>query len=128
MFLRCDFEIAAKRTLPARELGVFQMHFLAGGDWRLCSRRLHLDRGNFFHAVYRVELLMGRELLRRGIFPLELYFDWGHAPLLPPPLHRNKLSSPGNWNIGREPAWVDWKGGAGTGRPTPCRPVLRMAA
>ena len=52
-------------------------HFLLGGDWRICCRRLNLDRGNFYHAVYRVEQKLGyvfRSVEPYALFPLDEYF------------------------------------------------------
>ena len=39
---------------------IFRYHFLLGADWKLCARKLGIDRGNFFHAVYRIEQKLGR--------------------------------------------------------------------
>ena len=39
---------------------IFRFHFLLGADWKLCCRRLNIDRGTFFHAVYRIEQKLGR--------------------------------------------------------------------
>ena len=55
-----DFELIARRTLTEFERRIFFLHFLQGADWRLCTQRLKLDRGNFFHAVYRIEQKLGR--------------------------------------------------------------------
>jgi hypothetical protein len=53
------------------------MHFLGGADWRACTRALGLDRGNFFHAVYRIEQKLGRvffEIQPYALYPLREYF------------------------------------------------------
>jgi len=55
-----DFELIARRALTELELRLFRLHFLDRRDWKLCTRRLQIDRGNFFHAVYRVEQKLGR--------------------------------------------------------------------
>jgi hypothetical protein len=75
-----DFCLVARRTLDDFEHRLFRYHFLLGADWRLCSRRLEMDRGNFFHAVYRIEQKLGRvfrELEPYSLFPLDEYF---HGP------------------------------------------------
>src|SRR3984885_2433548 len=75
-----DFCLVSRRSLDEFEHRLFRYHFLLGADWRLCSRRLGLDRGNFFHAVYRVEQKLGRvfrELEPYSLFPLDEYF---HGP------------------------------------------------
>ena len=68
----------SKRTLDPAEYQIFKFHFLLGADWRLCCRRLKIDRGNFFHAVYRIQQKLGRafrETTPSGLFPLDEYFN-----------------------------------------------------
>src|SRR5580700_6744639 len=75
-----DFCLIAQRTLDDFEHRLFRYHFLLGADWRLCTRKLAMDRGNFFHAVYRIEQKLGRvfrELEPYPLFPLDEYF---HGP------------------------------------------------
>lgn len=75
-----DFTLVAKRTLTAEEHRLFRFHFILGADWKLCARQLGIDRGNFFHAVYRIEQKLGRvfrELQPYPLFPLDDYF---HGP------------------------------------------------
>jgi len=72
-----DFYLVSKRALTEEEFRVFNYHFLLGADWRLCCRKLKIDRGTFFHAVYRVEQKLGqtyRELEPYPLFPLDEYF------------------------------------------------------
>jgi hypothetical protein len=48
-----------------------------GADWRLCCRQLQMDRGSFFHEIYRIEQRLGRvfaELQPYALFPLSEYF------------------------------------------------------
>jgi hypothetical protein len=64
--------------LDDSEHRLFRYHFLLGADWKLCARKLSVDRGNFFHAVYRVEQKLGRafrELQPYALFPLDEYFN-----------------------------------------------------
>ena len=73
-----DFEIVARRELNAQLWGVFDFHFLHGWDWNFCTRRLGMDRGTFFHAVYRVEQRLGRiygELRPYALYPVRDYFN-----------------------------------------------------
>ena len=75
-----DFSLVARRTLDEFEHKLFRYHFILGADWKLCTRKLDLDRGNFFHAVYRIEQKLGRvfrELQPYALFPLDEYF---HGP------------------------------------------------
>lgn len=72
-----DFCLISRRTLTPMEYDVFRFHFLLGADWKLCCCRLHIDRGTFFHTVYRIEQKLGRvfrELEPYSLFPLDEYF------------------------------------------------------
>ena len=72
-----DFNLISRRYLDEEEYRIFRFHFLLGADWKLCTRRLGIDRGNFFHAVYRIEQKLGRifrELQPYALFPLDDYF------------------------------------------------------
>jgi hypothetical protein len=72
-----DFILVSRRTLTEFDYRVFKYHFLLGADWKLCCRKIGTDRGNFFHAVYRIEQELGRvfaELRPYGLFPLDSYF------------------------------------------------------
>ena len=89
-----DFCLVSRRTLSGLEYRIFKYHFLLGADWKLCCRKLEMDRGNFFHAVYRIEQKLGRvfrELEPYALFPVDDYF---HGPskditscLAPPVVH-----------------------------------------
>jgi hypothetical protein len=75
-----DFCLVSRRALTEFEYKLFRYHFLLGADWKLCTRKLGIDRGNFFHAVYRIEQKLGRvfrELEPYGLYPLDEYF---HGP------------------------------------------------
>lgn len=72
-----DFCLVSKRTLTEDEHRIFRFHFLLGADWKLCCRRLNMDRGTFFHEVYSIQRKLGkvyRELQPYGLFPLDEYF------------------------------------------------------
>jgi hypothetical protein len=73
-----DFCLVSRRILSESEHRLFRYHFLLGADWKLCTRKLRVDRGNFFHAVYRIEQKLGkafRELEPYALFPLDEYFN-----------------------------------------------------
>lgn len=73
-----DFCLVSRRTLSDREHQLFKFHFLLGADWKACCRRLNMDRGTFFHEVYRVQQKLGktfRELEPHSLFPLDEYFN-----------------------------------------------------
>jgi hypothetical protein len=72
-----DFCLIANRVLNEAENRVLRYYFLLGADWKLCTRRLNIDRGTFFHIVYRVEEKLGRafaEVEPYPLYPLEDYF------------------------------------------------------
>src|SRR6202789_3915180 len=80
-----DFTLISKRVLDDFEQKLFRYHFLLGADWKLCSRQLQIDRGNFFHAVYRIEQKLGRtfrEVEPYPFYPLDEYFN-GASRLMP---------------------------------------------
>jgi len=76
-----DFCLVSRRYLDDFEYKVFRYHFLLRADWKLCCRQLKLDKGIFFHAVYRIQQKLGRafrELEPYPLFPTNEYF----APVL----------------------------------------------
>jgi hypothetical protein len=73
-----DFCLVSRRTLTEDQHRLFRYHFLLGADWKLCCRKLKMDRGSFFHEVYRIEEKLGRtfrELQPHVLFPLDEYFN-----------------------------------------------------
>ncbi len=73
-----DFCLVSRRTLSEREHKLFTYHFLLGADWKLCCRKLKIDRGTFFHEVYRIQEKLGktfRELEPHALFPVDEYFS-----------------------------------------------------
>jgi len=72
-----DFCLVSRRALDQEDHRLFRFYFLLGADWQLCARRLNMDRGNFFHAIYRIERKLGRafcELEPYALYPLDEYF------------------------------------------------------
>ncbi len=90
-----DFCLVSRRALDDAEHRIFRFYFLLGADWKLSCRRLGMDRGNFFHAVYRIQQRLGRtfaELEPYSLYPLDEYFggvihdEWAKPlPPIPPP-------------------------------------------
>jgi hypothetical protein len=81
-----DFCLVSSRFLTPAEHTVFRYHFLLGADWKLCCRRLKIDRGTFFHAVYRIQQRLGRafrELEPYSLYPLSEYFSGEPKPVTP---------------------------------------------
>ena len=72
-----DFHLVSRRVLDPFHYRIFTYHFLLGADWKLCAGRLGIDRGQFFHAVYRVQETLGRvffEMEPHGLYPPREYF------------------------------------------------------
>jgi hypothetical protein len=72
-----DFELVSRRMLSEEEHRLFRLHFLQGQNWKVCSRVLCMDRGTFFHAVYRIEQKLGRTYLTLkpyALYPIDEYF------------------------------------------------------
>ena len=72
-----DFTLVAKRLLDEEDYRLFRFYFLLGTDWKLCCNRLKMDRGHFFHTVYRIEHTLGRgfrEVEPYALFPVDEYF------------------------------------------------------
>jgi hypothetical protein len=94
-----DFSLVSRRGLNEDEYRLFRYHFLLGADWKLCTRKLGIDRGNFFHSVYRIEQRLGRmfrELEPYPLFPLDDYFHGPsrHAPASSPVPQRGAAVHP----------------------------------
>ena len=73
-----DFWLLSRRHLDEREWKLFRLHFIEGREWKPCCAVLGMDRGNFFHAVYRIEQRLGRVFVETrpyGLYPLEDYFS-----------------------------------------------------
>jgi len=116
-----DFVLVAKRTLNDADYRLFRFHFLLGADWKLCCQQMNIDRGTFFHLVYRIEERLGRvyrELRPYALFPLDEYFGGSvRRPVdqLPEP------ERPNRGNVIRMPD-------AGVPMRNMIRPPLRKAA
>ncbi len=101
-----DFVLVSRKALDDDEYRMFKFHYLLGADWKLCCRRLNMDRGAFFHAIYRLEKKLGRvyrELQPYALYPLDEYFGGTVRKALPgsagrvlqmPAVDRKKLLPP----------------------------------
>src|ERR1017187_1920877 len=82
-----DFVMTARRALASRpiELAVFEFHFLAGEEWKVAVPHVNshlrlarpLYRGSFFHAVYRAQEMVARNILTTApyrLYPTTTYF------------------------------------------------------
>ena len=78
-----DLENSAKRILETRELLVWKYHYLQDLEWRECVSSVGrdlgrpIDRGEFFHAAYRMERQLGRAWLELRMWPRDYFAgDW----------------------------------------------------
>ena len=81
-----DFCLVSRRLLSGMEYTIFKYHFLLGADFRLCCQRLRIDRGAFFHVLYRIEHKLGRafrELEPYALYPVSQYFSGQPKPATP---------------------------------------------
>lgn len=72
-----DFILISQRTLTPEEYRIFRYYFLLSASWRLCCKKLGVDRGTFFHQIYVIEEKLGRvyrELKPYALYPLDEYF------------------------------------------------------
>lgn len=84
-----DFLLVVRRTLNETEYKIFKYHFLLGADWRLCCRKMKIEKGLFFHALYRVMAKLGRtfaELQPYALYPISEYFYGEHRKHAPRPI------------------------------------------
>jgi hypothetical protein len=75
-----DFCLVSRRLLTEEEYKLFRYHFLLGANWKLCTRKLNLLRGGFFHSVYRIEQKLGRAFREMEPYPLFPLDDYFHGP------------------------------------------------
>jgi hypothetical protein len=83
--------MVSRRNLDEWHYKMFRYHYLMGADWRLCSRKLAIPKGYFFHAIYRIEQRLGRvfyELQPYALYPPHDYF----ALRLPGPIQPTRVS------------------------------------
>lgn len=85
-----DFSLVTRRHLSEFEYRIFKYHYLLGADWKLCCRKLKIEKGVFFHSVYRIQQRLGRvfrELKPYGLYPISEYFKppvSGSIAVVPP--------------------------------------------
>jgi hypothetical protein len=72
-----DFCLVSRRTLDDIEYKLLRYHYMLGADWKLCCQHFRIDRGTFYHSLYRIENCMGRtfaEVLPYSLYPVDEYF------------------------------------------------------
>jgi hypothetical protein len=97
-----DFCLITRRALSENDHRIFRYTFLLGADWTLACKRLNLDRGTYYHHVYRIQGILGRnyaEMKPYPLYPLDEYFGGQvrkqavselRRRLAPPRLHRRR--------------------------------------
>jgi hypothetical protein len=95
-----DFCLVSRNALTPLEYEIFKLHYLSGGEWSHCCRRLGINRGTFFYTAYKLEQKLGRvfrELQPYALFPLYEYFGGRAAnrmEICPPKPRRSKVIRP----------------------------------
>jgi hypothetical protein len=96
-----DFCQVSRRALDNFDYNIFRNHYLLGADWRLICRQMNIDRGTYFHALYRIQYKLGRvyrELQPYSLFPISEYFagkaDRRSVVIMPSPRKRKPLQPP----------------------------------
>jgi hypothetical protein len=72
-----DFALIMRRVLTQEEQKLFRYHYLLGADSALCSKKLGIEKGVFFHTLYRIQHKLGRALRETepyALFPTDEYF------------------------------------------------------
>jgi hypothetical protein len=72
-----DFCLVSQRSLDEFEYKVLRYHYLLGAGWNFCCQRLNIDRGTFYHALYRIENRLGRifaDVEPYALYPVDEYF------------------------------------------------------
>lgn len=72
-----DFCLISQRALDDFEYKLLRYHYLLGGDWKLCCAHFKIDRGAYFHSLYRIENRLGRvfaEVEPYALYPVSEYF------------------------------------------------------
>jgi hypothetical protein len=90
-----DFLLVTKRALTEQEHRIFRYHYLLGADWRLCCRKLGMEKGIFFHAIYRMQRKLGlvyRTLQPYSLYPLRDYFGGSGQQRVSPRVVTMRLS------------------------------------
>jgi hypothetical protein len=91
-----DFYLITKRSLTREEFLVFDWHYLHGHDWKLCTEKIGIEKGSFFHLVYVLQEKLGRiyaELRPFALYPIDEYFQ-GHVAKKPSTKETKILVSP----------------------------------
>jgi hypothetical protein len=102
---RADFQLVSTRALADHplEAAVFQRHYIDGHEWRESCRLIRCAKGEFFHAVYRLQQLLGRafaETLPYALYPVAEYFA-GVVTVAPKPAAAQILRMPWPRHIAR---------------------------
>lgn len=73
-----DAYLIARRALSAAEWDCFRFAMLLGADWRAMTKRLGMDRGNYYHLYYRTEEKLGlawATVKPYPVYPIRQYFE-----------------------------------------------------
>jgi hypothetical protein len=72
-----DFCLVTRRVLTEDEYTLFRFTYLLGADWQLLATRFSLERGEYYHTLYRIQEKLGRvfaEVKPYALYPVDEYF------------------------------------------------------
>ena len=73
---RADIERIVSRVLNRTEQRIWREHMVERREWREVAPRVGMDRGNFYHAVYRIEKKLGRAFAELRPYPLWPWWEY----------------------------------------------------
>ena len=80
-----DLVLIARRILGKEDYKVFYSYYLDGATWQTVCAQLGMSRGNFFHAVYRIQETCGLAFISARPYSLQPSEYFGmHVPNVRP--------------------------------------------
>lgn len=81
-----DFCNLSRRALVTNPLGlqIFNLHCIQELEWKACTSKMGINRGEFYHELYRTEQQLGRvygETKPFPLYPLDEYFNGARIPV-----------------------------------------------
>lgn len=73
--LCADVERIARKHLTPVEWKVFRLNSLEGWDWHTGVRQTGLNKGDYFHAIYRIQAKLGAAFSAAGLCPVDEYLS-----------------------------------------------------
>lgn len=80
-----DFQLILAKFLSHEQVQQWEMHMMSQLSWNDCASFFRVGKTEFFNEQYRIESIVGRELVERGMFPSHkyIYTRSVHATVMP---------------------------------------------